>query len=432
MEPFENVNPRWVGPGDSINEILFCDQFLLNHQMIYVGGSFFTREGKISDEMKLRQMIFSEIQDYLTSSAPRKVESIVNTLKIMGRCDDVGDNDRTIHLANGTFVLAEGFTPGRLYCRHRLPVAYNPDAPEPELWLSFLHDLLEEEDILTLQEFMGYCLVPTNMAQKMLIITGRGGEGKSRIGVVMKDLLGENMNVGSIAKVEQSPFARADLENILLMVDDDLKMERLKQTNYLKSIITAEVPMDLERKGIQSYQGMLNCRFMAFGNGTLQALNDKSYGFFRRQIILSTKERPRDRVDDPYLSLRLKRETEGIFLWALEGIYRLAGNDYRFTLSEKSKRNMRESMAENANALDFLLSEGYVVRKPEGKITSKMLFALYLDWCEDNSLDPMSRHEFIRWVKENQSQFELEYTTNIQAGNGRRVRGFKGLAAATL
>ena len=41
-------------------------------------------------------------------------------------------------------------------------------------------------------------------------------------------------------------FARADLEHALLMVDDDMKTEGLPQTNYLKSIITAELPMDLE------------------------------------------------------------------------------------------------------------------------------------------------------------------------------------------
>ena len=138
--------------------------------------------------------------------------------------------------------------------------------------------------------------------------TGRGGEGKSRIGVVMKSLLGVNMNVGSIAKLESSPFARADLQNLLLLVDDDLKMEALNQTNNIKSIITAELPMDLERKGIQSYQALLRCRLMAFGNGNLQALHDRSLGFFRRQIILTTRPRDPNRKDDPYLAEKLKEE----------------------------------------------------------------------------------------------------------------------------
>ena len=52
--------------------------------------------------------------------------------------------------------------------------------------------LFRSDDILTLQEYLGYCLIPSTKGQKMLIITGKGGEGKSRIGLVMRSLLGRN------------------------------------------------------------------------------------------------------------------------------------------------------------------------------------------------------------------------------------------------
>lgn len=97
------------------------------------------------------------------------------------------------------------------------------------------------------------------------------------MGIVLQSLLGSNMKTGSLSKVESSPFARADLQNMLVMVDDDMKMEALKQTNYIKSIVTAELPLDLEKKGLQSYQADMRVRFLAFGNGTLQALHDRSF-----------------------------------------------------------------------------------------------------------------------------------------------------------
>lgn len=114
-------------------------------------------------------------------------------------------------------------------------------------WLNFLSELLEPDDLLTLQEYLGYCLIPTNRGQTMMLLKGNGGEGKSRIGVVMQKLLVNNLRNGSIAKVERNPFARADLENYLLMVDDDMKMEALKSTHYLKSLITAEMPMQTSK-----------------------------------------------------------------------------------------------------------------------------------------------------------------------------------------
>ena len=66
-----------------------------------------------------------------------------------------------------------------------------------------------------MQEYMGYCMIPTTKAQKMLMLIGKGGEGKSRIGLVMRSLLGINMNTTSIQKVEKNDFARADLEDRL-------------------------------------------------------------------------------------------------------------------------------------------------------------------------------------------------------------------------
>ena len=76
---------------------------------------------------------------------------------------------------------------------------------------------------------------------------------------MLSALFGSNMKDGSIGKISENRFARADLEHILLCVDDDMRMEALRQTNYVKSIVTAQGKMDLERKGKQSYQGWMCC-----------------------------------------------------------------------------------------------------------------------------------------------------------------------------
>ena len=55
-------------------------------------------------------------------------------------------------------------------------------------------------------------------------------------------------------------------------------------------------------------------RLLAFSNGDLQALFDRSDGFYRRQLVLTTKEKPAGRVDDPDLAEKMKAEVEGILL----------------------------------------------------------------------------------------------------------------------
>lgn len=423
----ESTLPAWVSSRGAVDEVLFCREFLRTHFMVCVDGEFFTEEGKITDESSLRADIYTELSKYVYQGIPRKIDSIVRTLRMECRQDSLPMSPRVLHVANGTYDLIDGLIEDKCICRHRLPVAFNADAPEPKRWLAFLDELLEQEDILTLQEYMGYCLIPTTRAQKMLIITGKGGEGKSRIGVVMKALLGDNMSVGSIAKIEHSPFARADLQHLLVLLDDDIKMEALSSTNYIKAIITAEMKMDLERKGIQSYQGHVYSRFMAFGNGSLKSLYDRSNGFFRRQIILTTKPRPEDRVDDPYLSERLIKEKEGIFLWCIEGLCRLIVNDYHFTISDKAKQNLTNAITDSNNILLFMKSQGYFAFSPDCSATSKALYNVYLEWCRDNSMIPLSAKSFSAYLIEEAPAYHIRYSTNVPIGGGKYARGFNGI-----
>ena len=235
------------------------------------------------------------------------------------------------------------------------------------------------------------------------------------------------MKTGSLHKVETSPFARADLQNVLVMVDDDMKMEALKATNNIKAIVTAELPMDLEKKGIQSYQANLWVRFMAFGNDTLQALYDRSPGFFRRQLILEAKEQDPNRKNDPYLAEKLCAEKEGILLWALEGLYRLIRNNFAISESERAKENRLAAMADGNNLVDFMASEGYFCFKADSEVSSRDFYAVYMTWCEDNALHPLAQKAFSSFLKNNESTYNLEYSNKVTNREGKQVRGFMGI-----
>lgn len=423
--PTSSERPAWLD-GDKIDEVLFCEELRAEHPMLCIHEGFFTVDGKVTDESWIKNAIFEKLKPYVRHGLSRKIASLLDTLRAYCYSPPLPIYHDRIHVANGTLFLDGRFEETKDFCLNRLPVAYNPEAPFPQKWLSFLNDLLIPEDILTLQEFMGYCLIPSTKAQKMLMLVGKGGEGKSRVGIVLSALLGTNMYNGSIAKVETSPFARADLEYGLLLVDDDMKMEALPQTNIIKSLVTAEMPMDLEKKGKQSYQGTMYVRLLGFGNGTLKSLYDRSVGFFRRQIILTVKDRPKDRVDDPFLSEKLCGEIEGILLWALEGLHRLQANDYKFTISERSRENMQESMTESNNVIEFLKSEGYIGFKADFDISSQRLYELYELWCEDNADKPLTTRSFFLEMASLAGEYNLEPTNKIHV-NGRQVRGYVGI-----
>lgn len=409
-----------------LDEVAFCKEFLLEHPMIHVKGSFFTVDGRVTDEDALRKQIYEKLSPFMKAGLSHRVESLLSNLRKEAYHPDLPIQTDRIHVANGTLFLDGTFTEDKEYCRNRLPVNYNPEVAYPYEWIMFLDQLLETTDIFTLQEFMGYCLIPTTKAQKMLMLVGQGGEGKSRIGVVMRSIFGDNMNNGNIAKVETNRFARADLENVLVMVDDDMKMEGLPDTNYLKMMITAELPLDLEKKGKQSYQGEVYARFMGFGNGSIKALYDRSHGFFRRQIILTAKKRNPNRVDDPDLSEKLTANPEGLLLWCFHGLQRLIEQNYQFTISEQAKANMDAAVSDGNNVVDFMQSKGYINFFSEAEASTKDLYAAYKLWCEDNMLKPLTCTSFSKHLNENQETYHIRYSNNIYV-NGRRVRGYIGI-----
>ena len=424
-----NFTPAWFKKG-FFNESLFCDDFLSTHQLLYSNGAFFTPDGRMVDPMPLRCEIFEMMREYVGANLAKKVTNVVDVLKLAAQVEDFPPVTDRIALANGTLYLDGTFQEGKPeIVRNRLPVRYDPKAPQPTHWLRFLSDLLYPEDIPTVQEFIGYCLIPSNKGQRMMVIKGSGGEGKSQIGVVLSRLFGCNMKDGSIGKISENRFARADLEHTLLCVDDDMRMEALRQTNYVKSIVTAQGQMDLERKGEQSYQGKMYVRFLAFSNGDLESLYDHSDGFYRRQLILSVKKKPPNREDDPFLVDKLCGEIEGIFLWCLEGLRRLQANSFRFTESTQTKANREDARQEADNVLLFLRSEGYIHLKADSTITSANLYAIYTMWCSDNAYKPLAARTVSMTLKKHADEFGLEHDNHIQNALGKRVNGFWGIEA---
>ena len=176
-------DPVWLEEGHRINEAIFCETFISTHKIVFCNGFFFTEDGRVTDEIPLRSMIYEELRNYASSNVARKVGNILDLLKLSAQVDDFRPVTNFIHLANGTLHLDGSFQEGKPeVVRNRLPVRYNPKAAQPVHWLRFLSDLLYPEDIPTVQEFIGYCLIPSNKGQRMMVIKGR--EKPDRRGVV--------------------------------------------------------------------------------------------------------------------------------------------------------------------------------------------------------------------------------------------------------
>ena len=419
--------PGWALSEKSVHEIRFCQAYREQHQMKCINGRFYDIDGVVSDDI-IRAEIAAMLTPFYATQISQKVRNLIETLRMVCFSEPIETAPDEIHLLNGVLKTDGTWKEEKQFCINRLRVRYEPDTvQQPERFMSFLNQLLEPEDILTLQEYLGYCLIPSTKAQSMLFLIGNGGEGKSRIGCVLREIFGDAMLEAKFQRVGNDRFFTANLVDKLICLDDDMELSALKSTADIKKLVTAEIPVDVEVKGKQSFQTQLHARFLAFGNGSPKALYDKSDGFARRLLILTTKPKPEGRQDDPFLGERLRTEKEAIFRWMFEGLQRLLRNNYRFTLSEKTRRNIRDSVADNCNAFDFLADQSAVVFGSEFSVTCSDLYGVYEWWCRDNALTALKRDSFISILKANAGKWNINYDYNVINDQGKRVRGFKGM-----
>mgnify|MGYP000460683314 CR=1 FL=1 len=146
-------NPVWIDDKGKIVEPEYCRDFLSRHPMRCINDRFYTVDGQLPDENKLKRTIYEEISPWLHAKAAQTVEQIIKALKLAAYTDPLPLQCDRIHVANGTYFLDGTFTEEKEYCSNRLPVSYQTEAPAPEQWLCFLSELLEPEDIPALQEY---------------------------------------------------------------------------------------------------------------------------------------------------------------------------------------------------------------------------------------------------------------------------------------
>lgn len=426
----ERELPDWMLDKTTVNELKFCKYFVEKHPLKCIKGRFYDYDGLV-DENALGNEIYRMLRQGVWIGLSKKVTLIMDTLRHYCYSEPLQPDTQYIHLLNGKLDLNGNFYPRKEFCTNRLNIAYRPDmwngAYYPEMFLKFLLELLTPEDVNTLQEYLGYLLIPSTKGQKMMFIIGQGGEGKSRIAIVLREIFGENMITGNFQRIENDRFFRYNLKDKLLMVDDDMQMSALPSTGYIKNLVTAEIPIDVEAKGKQSEQALLYTRLLCLGNGSPKALYDKSKGFSRRMIILTTLTPPENRVVDPHIADKFIAEKDKIFCWMYDGLRRLIANNFRFTISEKAKLNVKETMQDSCNIPDFLADSSRVTYGERLCVTSSALYDSYSRWCDDNALTALKRETFISWIKQNETKYSVCYSTNITSG-GKSVRGFKGIS----
>ena len=412
-----------------LNYKKFVDVFAAVNDCVYCNGVFYNPDGSISQQ-SIRKDIANSLGDAgWQGRIDTPTNSILTTLKDMYTVDELPVNEKVIPLANGDLHISKGEWVFRLgekkHAPYRLAVNYVPTEKPTPLFNKWLNDVFAPEDIPTIQEIMGYCLVPTTAAGEAFIIVGDAEAGKSGLGTILMGILGSAAMTMETQDLVTKRFQVADVENKLLAYDDDLGSAALTETGLLKKLITADTSIRAERKYADPHQFKSYCKILASANFMLSSLYDDSDGFFRRlhPILVKPKQVDRKRINKFY-EMILEQEKEQIFKWALIGLRRVIQNGWKISWSERSLKYMKVNKSNAVHFEDFF-NETCVIDS-NSDVTMAEIATLYRKWCKENGIKEASDRRLSNWFSDNADKMDIRRSQNIRR-NSKCLRGYQGL-----
>lgn len=291
-----------------------------------------------------------------------------------------------ISLRNGVLHLPTGKlmppTPD-FFTRNALDLEYDPNAPEPVEWFTFLRSLWPdgpEPDVL--QEMFGYLLLPDTSLQKIFLLVGPERCGKGTILKVLTSLIGKpNVAAPSISELGKD-FGLEPLIGKQLATITDMRLGKKADlgeiaTNLLR--ISGEDDVSANRKGTTYWTGRLAVRFLILGN-ELPKFEENSPALARRFVPLILTESFFGREDRGLID-RLLPELPGILNWAIEGWKRLQERGH-FLLPSASRAAV-DAIQERSSPIAAFLAEMCELG-PELSVEKDTLYSAWLSWNERN------------------------------------------------
>ncbi len=276
-----------------------------------------------------------------------------------------------------------------------LPYPFNPSAPPPTTWLSFLRSQWanDAEAIECLQEWFGYLLTPDTRQHKILFLLGPPRAGKGVILRTLTKLLGESNVVSPVLSSFAGTFGLQPLLRKLLATITDMRVSGRGTeviTERLLSI-SGEDYQTIDQKHRDAITVRLPVRFVLASN-ELPRLRDASSALSKRLIFLQMGQTFFGR-EDRTLEAKLFKELPGILLWSIEGWKRLQQRGH--FVQPASGAELADQYEDlNAFVKAFVREECYV--NHEVSIERLELYQKWKEWCNQRGREPGSEELFGR------------------------------------
>jgi len=308
----------------------------------------------------------------------------------------------------------------------KMPITFDPKQEAPAI-KKFLNEIAgSSEDVLILEEMIGYCLYRSYPIHKALVLVGEGSNGKSTYLKLVTKFLGvKNVADRSLQELEYNRFAKSTLVGRLANIFADLPDQAMKQTGIFKMLVGGD-PLEAEEKFVRKTIHFENYSKSIFSTNKLPSVADDTDAFFRRWLILTFPNKFENENCDPNIleKLTTKEELTGLLNLALEGLERVLKNK-RFS-DTKTTEEIRLDYTLKSDPLGAYVQE-CLIADPESWISKEDLFNTFAKYCRLRKLPVISRDTFLKNLAKHKTV--SDYRPEIDK---KRITAFKGVKFSEL
>lgn len=376
------------------------------------------------------EIIYPEIQRVLGDQTTKnaKTETFHKIADMTAKPRDVFNSTpyNFIPLANGVYDLnTKELLPhdSKYRFTFQFPIFYNPNAECP-LTMSFMKDILTEEQIEVIQEWIGYYFYRLYSFKKAIIFVGAGDTGKTTLLEVIINLLGKtNISNVSLQKMSSDKFAGAHLYAKHGNLVDELSAKDISDTGSFK-VATGGGSISGEYKFGNQFS-FLNFSKLTFACNKIPDVKDfDDEAYFGRWVVIKFNKFIEKKIPNFIQKLATEEEKSGLFNFAMIGLKRLLENgelSYR-----KSPMDIKLEMMSSGSSIAMFAAEK-VFQKEGNEVTKESLYDEYVNFCAQKSLSTetmdMVGKKFLFYVPY-ASQGLMINPENLK---GARVRGWRNV-----
>ena len=386
---------------------------------------------------KLSELIFNLGQEFKKPNIANKERSdakLSGALNNLRAITDACFDDRPsgfIHCTNGMLDVRTSevhpFDP-KFKSRNASPFSWEVNATCPRFLNDLMLPALSEEDVETIRLYVGMVLMGRNLSQKILLLTGTPGGGKSQVCNVIEGLIGR-VNCTELRTqqlTERFELARFTGKTLLTGKDVPGNFLMTKGAHVLKALSGGD-SLETEIKGRMG-SNTLDGEFSIIitSNSRLRVRLDGDTGAYRRRIVIINYDKPKtEKAIADFGRVLLEEEGAGILCWAVEGARRLLDLDYRFPVSQVQQARVDSLLDESDSLRSFLGTR--IESSPGENLSTSEIVERFFSFCDEKSWAAPTVREVERDLTDAMMEIHRAAKSNSIERGGSSVKGFRGV-----